>query len=182
MDIQTATFGGGCFWCLEPVFADLKGVASAVPGYSGGHRPDPSYEEVCSGTTGHAESVQITFDPDEISYRDLIEVFFAVHDPTTLNRQGEDIGTQYRSVVFYHGEEQQQEAQAVIAGLSRDASWQGPSVVTDLVPFEVFYPAEEYHRDYFNRNPGKGYCRIVIAPKLQKFRKRFSARIAETAQ
>lgn len=180
--MQTATFGGGCFWCLEPVFADLKGVSSAVPGYAGGHRPNPSYEEVCSGATGHAESVQITFDPDEISYRDLLEVFFAVHDPTTLNRQGEDSGTQYRSVVFYHGEEQQQEAQAVTAGLSRDASWQGPAVVTEVVPFEAFYPAEEYHRDYFNRNPGKGYCRIVIAPKLQKFRKRFSARIAETAQ
>lgn len=177
--MQTATLGGGCFWCLEPVFADLKGVSSAVPGYAGGHRQNPSYEEVCTGTTGHAESVQITFDPDEISYRDLLEVFFAVHDPTTLNRQGEDIGTQYRSVIFYYGEEQEQQARETIAGLAREASWQGPSVVTEVVPFEAFYPAEEYHRDYFNRNPGKGYCRIVIAPKLQKFRKRFSARIGQ---
>lgn len=172
--METATLAGGCFWCLEPVFADLQGVRQVLPGYCGGQRPNPTYQEVCSGRTGHAEAVQIVFDAEKISYRDLLEVFFAVHDPTTKDRQGADVGTQYRSVIFFHEERQEQAAREVIAGLDREDWWEGSQVVTQVVPFVAFYPAEEYHRDYFHRNPGQGYCRIVIAPKLQKFRKRFA--------
>ena len=167
---ETATLAGGCFWCLEAAFQDLKGVAKVESGYSGGSVPSPSYEQVCTGTTGHAEVVQITFDPQVVSFRDLLHVFFTIHDPTTLNRQGGDVGTQYRSAIFYHSPEQKVEAQRVIAELQAEQVWDDP-IVTELVPFEQFYPAEEYHRDYFRRNPNQGYCRAVIAPKVAKVRK-----------
>lgn len=176
---QTATLGGGCFWCLEPVFSALEGVSDVMPGYAGGHRENPSYEQVCTGTTGHAEVVQVTFAPDKISYADLLEVFFAVHDPTTRNRQGADVGTQYRSLIAYHDEGQKEVAEEVLKSLERDPSWEGPRPVTEVVPFSRFYPAEDYHRNYFDRNPAGGYCRVVIAPKLKKFRKRFSGRLKE---
>jgi peptide-methionine (S)-S-oxide reductase len=167
---EIATLAGGCFWCLEAAFQDLKGVETVQSGYSGGHVASPSYEQVCTGTTGHAEVVQITFDPAVVSFRDLLHVFFTIHDPTTLDRQGEDIGTQYRSAIFYHTPEQKAEAERVIADLEAERVWDDP-VVTALVPFERFYPAEEYHRDYFRRNPSQGYCRAVIAPKVAKVRK-----------
>jgi len=167
---EIATLAGGCFWCLEAAFQDLKGVEKVESGYSGGSVPSPSYEQVCTGTTGHAEVVQITFDPQVVSFRDLLHVFFTIHDPTTLNRQGGDVGTQYRSAIFYHSPEQKVEAQRVIAELQAEQVWDDP-IVTELVPFEQFYPAEEYHRDYFRRNPNQGYCRAVIAPKVAKVRK-----------
>ena len=167
---EIATLAGGCFWCLEAAFQDLKGVETVESGYSGGSVPHPSYEQVCTGTTGHAEVVQITFDPQVVTFRDLLHVFFTIHDPTTLNRQGGDVGTQYRSAIFYHGPEQKAEAQRVIAELQAEQVWDDP-IVTELTPFEHFYPAEEYHRDYFRRNPNQGYCRAVIAPKVAKVRK-----------
>ncbi len=167
---EIATLAGGCFWCLEAAFQDLKGVEKVESGYSGGSVPSPSYEQVCTGTTGHAEVLQITFDPQVVSFRDLLHVFFTIHDPTTLNRQGGDVGTQYRSAIFYHSPEQKVEAQRVIAELQAEQVWDDP-IVTELVPFEQFYPAEEYHRDYFRRNPNQGYCRAVIAPKVAKVRR-----------
>ena len=167
---ETATLAGGCFWCLEAVFERLKGVRQVVSGYTGGRHPNPSYEAVCTGATGHAEAVQITFDPEEISYRELLELFFAFHDPTTLNRQGADVGTQYRSAVFYHTPEQLAQAERVIAELTAEAVFDDP-IVTEVKPLEAFYPAEEYHRDYYRRNPNQGYCRAVIAPKVAKVRK-----------
>jgi len=167
---EIATLAGGCFWCLEAAFQDLKGVEKVESGYSGGSVPHPSYEQVCTGTTGHAEVVQTTFDPQVVTFRDLLHVFFTIHDPTTLNRQGGDVGTQYRSAIFYHSPEQQAEAQRVIAELQAEQVWDDP-IVTELTPFEYFYPAEEYHRDYFRRNPNQGYCRAVIAPKVAKVRK-----------
>jgi len=169
---EVATLGGGCFWCLEAVFVELKGVERAESGYAGGRVPNPSYHQVCTGATGHAEVVQVTFDPAELSYRDLLHVFFAIHDPTTLNRQGADVGTQYRSVIFTNSPEQERIAKEVIADLSASGIWDRP-IVTELVPSEAFYPAEEYHRDYFERNPEQGYCRVVVAPKVAKFRKQF---------
>lgn len=175
---ETATLAGGCFWCLEALFQDLRGIASVLPGFSGGTRPHPSYEEVCSGRTGHAECIQIEFDPDEISYRDLIEIFFAVHDPTTPDRQGHDVGSQYRSAIFYHAEEQRQTAEDVMATLPPDELWEGKEIVTEILPFDVFYPAETYHRDYFTKNPQQGYCRVVIAPKVAQFRRRFADQLA----
>ncbi len=174
--LETATLGGGCFWCLEAVFDSLRGVEDVVSGYSGGHTPHPTYEMVCTGTTGHAEVVQITFDPAIISYREILEVFFAIHDPTTLNRQGADVGTQYRSVIFYHSGEQKAVAEQVIAEVNAAGLWPRP-VVTQVVPFEAFYPAEDYHQEYFARNPYQGYCQIVIAPKVAKFRKQFLQRL-----
>ena len=165
-----ATLAGGCFWCLEAVFDDLKGVAKVDSGYAGGHVPRPTYEAVCSGTTGHAEVVQITFDPAQVSYRDLLHVFFAIHDPTTPDRQGADVGTQYRSAIFYHSSEQRADAEAVIAELTAEGVFDDP-IVTEVVPFTEFHPAEEYHRDYYRRNPTQGYCRAVIAPKVAKLRK-----------
>lgn len=169
---EVATLAGGCFWCTEAIFRELKGVEKVESGYSGGHTVDPTYEQVCTGTTGHAEAVQITFDPAIISYRALLEVFFATHDPTTLNRQGADVGTQYRSAVFYHSEAQREIALQVIRELEAARLWPGP-IVTEVVPFSRFYRAEEYHQDYFARNPEKGYCRVVIAPKVAKFRERY---------
>ena len=164
-----ATLAGGCFWCLEAVYDDLKGVIDVTSGYAGGTVANPSYERVCTGTTGHAEVVQIRFDPQVIAFKDLLGVFFSIHDPTTLNRQGADVGTQYRSAIFYHTSEQKAEAEQVIAELGATGIWDAP-LVTEVKPFSVFYPAEEYHRDYFQRNPGQGYCRVVIAPKVAKFR------------
>lgn len=174
--LEVATLGGGCFWCLEAVYDELRGVVDVVSGYSGGHTPDPTYEMVCTGTTGHAEVVQITFDPAIISYREILEVFFAIHDPTTPNRQGADVGTQYRSAIFYHSEAQRAVAEQVIAEVNAAGLWPRP-VVTQVVPFETFYPAEDYHQEYFARNPYQGYCQIVIAPKVAKFRKQFLDRL-----
>lgn len=176
---EVATLAGGCFWCLEAVFQGLKGVERVVSGYAGGTVPNPSYEDVCGGRTGHAEVVQVTFDPAELSYRDLLDVFFAIHDPTTLNRQGADVGTQYRSAIYFHSPEQEQTAREVIADIERDQIFDA-SIVTEVAPFGVFYPAEEYHQDYFRRNPGQGYCRAVIAPKVAKFRKEHLERLKAT--
>ena len=167
---EIATLAGGCFWCLEAVFLELRGVENVASGYAGGVVPNPTYEQVCTGRTGHAEVVQVTFDPSVIAYRDLLEIFFTIHDPTTLNRQGADAGTQYRSAIFFHSPAQQAAAQEVIAALEAEHVW-GQPIVTQLVPFETFYPAEEYHRDYYRRNPNQGYCRMVIAPKVSKLRK-----------
>jgi peptide-methionine (S)-S-oxide reductase len=173
---DVATLGGGCFWCLEAVFEGLRGVERVVSGYAGGDVADPSYQQVCTGTTGHAEVVQVTFDPSAISFRELLEVFFGTHDPTTLNRQGMDVGTQYRSVIFYHSPEQQEIAEQTIAELSAAGIWDRP-IVTQVVPFRQFYPAEDYHQGYFRNNPGQGYCQAVVAPKVAKFRKQFAAKL-----
>lgn len=177
--VEVATLGGGCFWCLEAVFRELKGVRRVVSGYAGGHVPNPSYEDVCTGRTGHAEVVQIDFDPAVIAFRDLLDVFFTIHDPTTLNRQGADVGTQYRSVIFHHGPEQERVARDVLAALAREGTWDVP-LVTEVVPFTAFYPAEDYHQEYFGRNPGQGYCRAVIAPKVAKFRRQHLERLKAT--
>ena len=171
-----ATLAGGCFWCLEAVFDDLEGVEDVVSGYAGGSVPNPTYKHVCTGETGHAEVVQVTFNPDVISYRDLLRVFFTIHDPTTLNRQGADVGTQYRSAIFTHNETQEKVAEEVIAELNDAGIWDDP-IVTEVVPLEAFYPAEDYHQEYFRRNPNQGYCRVVIAPKVAKFRKQYLDRL-----
>jgi len=173
---EIATLAGGCFWCLEAVYLELRGVLGVQSGYAGGHVPHPSYELVCTGSTGHAEVVQVTFDPDEISYRELLDVFFTIHDPTTLNRQGNDVGTQYRSAVFYHSPEQQTTVEQAIAELAAEKVWDDP-IVTEVVPFTEFYAAEEYHRDYFRLHPEQAYCRAVIAPKVAKARKAFFERL-----
>ena len=173
---DVATLAGGCFWCLEAVFDDLEGVEDVVSGYAGGSVPNPTYKHVCTGETGHAEVVQVTFNADVISYRDLLRVFFTIHDPTTLNRQGADAGTQYRSAIFTHNETQEKVAEEVIAELNDAGIW-GDPIVTEVVPFEAFYPAEEYHQEYFRRNPNQGYCRVVIAPKVAKFRKQYLDRL-----
>jgi peptide-methionine (S)-S-oxide reductase len=173
---ELATLGGGCFWCLEAVFKDLKGVESVVSGYAGGEVPDPSYEQVCGGRTGHAEVVQIAFDPQLVSYRDLLDVFFTIHDPTTPDRQGADVGPQYRSIILHHGPEQKAAAEQVIADLEAGGVWHAP-IVTEVVPLEKFYPAEAYHQDYFEQNPRQRYCQIVIAPKVAKFRKQHLERL-----
>jgi peptide-methionine (S)-S-oxide reductase len=173
---EIATLAGGCFWCLEAVYDQLKGVLDVVSGYSGGKRPNPTYEQVCSGATGHAEVVQITFDPQQISYKDLLQVFFTIHDPTTPNRQGADVGTQYRSAIFYHSPEQKAAAEAVIREMDAYKLW-GKPIVTEVTAFSAFYPAEDYHQEYFARNPYQGYCRAVIAPKVAKFRKQYLERL-----
>ena len=169
---ETATIAGGCFWCTEAVFSELNGVQKVQPGYSGGRVQNPTYEQVCSDATGHAEAIQVTFDPKIISYKDLLRIFFSVHDPTTLNRQGNDVGTQYRSAIFYHDQEQKETAEQVMKAVSDEKIWGGP-LVTELVPFTAFYPAEAYHKDYFKRNPNQGYCQVIIAPKVSKFRKHY---------
>jgi peptide-methionine (S)-S-oxide reductase len=173
---QVATLGGGCFWCLEAVYAELQGVLRVESGYSGGTVERPTYQQVCSGDTGHAEVVQITFDPAQISFREILEVFFDIHDPTTLNRQGADVGTQYRSAIFYHSDEQKAVAEQVIGDLEKAGTWSDP-IVTEVTPFEAFYPAEEYHRNYYALNTNRPYCRAVIAPKLGKFRKLYAPRL-----
>lgn len=169
---KTVTLGGGCFWCLEAIFKELRGVEKVVSGYSGGNVPNPTYSQVCTGATGHAEVVQLTFDPGIISFREVLEVFFTIHDPTTLNRQGADIGTQYRSVIFYHTPEQEKIARELIAELEAAKLWEAP-IVTEVKPFTAFYKAEEHHQEYFERNPKQPYCRIVIEPKVAKFRKQY---------
>ena len=176
--METATLGGGCFWCIEAVFQDLKGVERVQSGYAGGSVPDPTYEEVCRGTTGHAEVVQVTFDPEVIGFREVLEVFFSVHDPTTLNRQGADVGTQYRSVVFYQSPEQESKTRETIRSMEEAGVWNGP-IVTEVTPLEAFYPAEAYHEDYFSRNPQQPYCQAVINPKVAKFRARFSHKLKD---
>jgi peptide-methionine (S)-S-oxide reductase len=174
MATETATLGGGCFWCTEAVYQQLKGVLAVESGYTGGHVPDPSYEQVCEGTTGHAEVVRLTFDPDIVSYREILEVFFTIHDPTTSNRQGNDVGTQYRSVIYFHSPEQQDTAKHVIAEMAN--VWDAP-IVTELGPAEAYYKAEEYHQNYFRQNPLQGYCAFIVAPKVAKFRKTFADKI-----
>lgn len=169
---EVATFGGGCFWCLDAVFRDLRGVERVESGYAGGQTPHPTYREVCSGTTGHAEVVQVTFNPALVSYRELLEVFFTIHDPTTVDRQGNDVGPQYRSLVLYHSAQQRRTAEEVIAELARDGVWEDP-LVTRVEPFTIFYPAEQYHQDYYATNAGQPYCQIVIAPKVAKFRRKY---------
>jgi len=173
---EITTLGGGCFWCLEAVFSELRGVEDVVSGYSGGIVPNPSYQQICTGATGHAEVVQITFDPDIISFKELLEIFLTIHDPTTLNRQGADVGTQYRSVIFYRTKEQEKVASEVIKEFEVSKIWRAP-IVTELAQFKVFYPAEEYHQEYFKRNPDQMYCSVVISPKLAKFRKRYFTKL-----
>ncbi len=175
-NLETATLAGGCFWCLEAVFDDLKGVESVVSGYAGGAMRNPTYEQVCGGNTGHAEVTEVTFDPSVVSFKDLLGVFFTIHDPTTLNRQGNDIGTQYRSAVFYHSPEQKAVAEQVIAELESAKVWHNP-IVTEVTPLDVFYPAENYHQEYFARNPYQPYCQVVVAPKVAKFRKHYIERL-----
>jgi peptide-methionine (S)-S-oxide reductase len=175
--LELATFGGGCFWCTEAVFTELRGVRSVVSGYSGGQTINPSYEQVCSGRTGHAEVVQITFDPSEVSYEDLLEVFFKTHDPTTMNRQGHDVGTQYRSVIYFQNDAQRSVAEKIKQELDRSGAF-GTPIVTEILPLTSFYPAEGYHQDYFRRNPEQGYCAAVIRPKVDKFRAVFEKRLA----
>ena len=172
---ETATLGGGCFWCLDAVYRRVRGVTNVVSGYAGGARPNPSYEAVCTGTTGHAEVVELTFDPGVISYREILEVFFGTHDPTTLNRQGADVGTQYRSVIYYHTPEQERAARELVAELEH--VFDRP-IVTEIAPAPDFYAGEAYHQDYFRRNPAQGYCQIVVAPKVAKLRKSFADKLA----
>jgi peptide-methionine (S)-S-oxide reductase len=176
MSLEQATLGGGCFWCLEAVFELLQGVSNVVSGYAGGPVADPSYEQVCTGRTGHAEVVQISFDPAVIPFADLLDIFFATHDPTTLNRQGADIGTQYRSAIFYHSPEQKMTAERKIAEWNAAGHW-GRPIVTQVAPLTAFYPAEDYHQGYFRGNPTQGYCQLVVAPKVAKVRKSFAERL-----
>ena len=175
--LEKATFGAGCFWCVEAMFQDIKGVTSVVSGYSGGHVKNPSYKEVCNGTTGHAEVIQLTYDPDIVSYETLLEAFFLSHDPTQLNRQGADVGTQYRSVIYYHTKSQQMLAEEKKRQLNAQDAYGAP-VVTEISAFDVFYPAEDYHQDYYDQNPGNPYCSRVVGPKLEKFRKVFANKLA----
>lgn len=175
-DLQNATLAGGCFWCLEAVYEQLEGVEEVVSGYAGGHIPNPTYEQVCTGRTGHAEVVQITYHPDVVSYKEILEVFFDIHDPTTLNRQGADVGTQYRSAIFYHNEEQKKIAEEMIRELDASGAWNDP-IVTQVEPLDTFYRAEDYHQEYFRKHPNQGYCRAVVAPKVSKFRKHFVAKL-----
>jgi peptide-methionine (S)-S-oxide reductase len=177
-DHEVATLAGGCFWCLDAVYRDLRGVEKVESGYAGGTTVNPSYEQVCAGRTGHAEVVQVSFDPATITYRDLLDVFFSIHDPTTLNRQGGDVGTQYRSAIFYHSPEQRETAEQTIRELEAEGLWDGP-VVTEVTALTNFYPAESYHQDYFSRNPYQPYCAAVIAPKVAKFRARNFARLSK---
>lgn len=172
---ELATFGGGCFWCVEAAFKELSGIESVTSGYAGGHATEPTYETVCSGTTGHAEVVQVRYDPSEISYLDLLDVFFTIHDPTTENRQGPDVGSQYRSIILYHDDQQREHAEAYIAELESAGIYEG--VVTEITPLEEFYEAETYHQDYFEKNPNDAYCRMHAAPKVEKVRERFEERL-----
>ncbi|MBK7391718.1 MAG: peptide-methionine (S)-S-oxide reductase MsrA [Chloracidobacterium sp.] len=175
-NLETATLAAGCFWCVEAIFDDLKGVEDVVSGYSGGHTENPTYKEVCSETTGHAEVVQIRFDPSELSYKELLQVFFTVHDPTTLNRQGGDIGTSYRSAVFYHSDEQKRVAEETIVEFNAEGIYDNP-IVTQVAAYDKFWPAEDYHQEYFANNPNQPYCNAVVAPKVAKFRQKFLSRL-----
>jgi peptide-methionine (S)-S-oxide reductase len=173
---ETVTLAGGCFWCIEAVFQEINGVENVVSGYTGGTTVNPTYKQVCSGETGHAEAVQVSFDPSKISYREILEIFFSVHDPTTLNRQGSDVGTQYRSAIFYQSKEQKVIAEQLIGELDKAHLWKKP-IVTQILPLDKFYPAEDYHRDYFARHPEQAYCSMVISPKVNKFRKQWAKRL-----
>jgi len=175
-NLEKATFGSGCFWCSEAVFDRVKGVESVVSGYAGGKTLNPTYEEVCSGSTGYAESIQITYDPSTVTYDELLEIFWRTHDPTTLNRQGNDVGTQYRSVIFYYNEEQKKLAEEYKKKLDQSGAWDKP-IVTEIAPFTNFYKAEDYHQDYYANNPNRGYCAFVIAPKVEKFEKVFKGKL-----
>ena len=175
-NLETATLAAGCFWCVEAVFDDLVGVEDVISGYSGGHKENPTYQEVCSETTGHAEVVQIKFDPETISFADILRIFFTVHDPTTLNRQGNDIGSSYRSAIFYHSDEQRKTAEEVVAEITAEGLYPNP-VVTEITPFDKFWSAEDYHQEYFANNPTQGYCAAVVAPKVAKFRSKFADRL-----
>jgi len=174
--LEIATLAGGCFWCIEAVFDDLRGVEDVASGYAGGKRDNPTYQEVCTGETGHAEVVQVKFDPSQLSYADLLHVFFAVHDPTTVNRQGNDVGSQYRSAIFFHSDEQKRVAEETIEKLDSEKIWDSP-IVTEIVPFTNFFAAENYHQEYFANNPNQPYCAAVVAPKVAKFRKMFVDRL-----
>ena len=180
MTPEIATLGGGCFWCLEAVFQMVDGVHDVKSGYAGGRTVDPTYEQVCTGTTGHAEVVQVSFDPTTISYREVLEIFFAIHDPTTRDRQGADVGTQYRSVIFTHSAEQLEQSRSLVESLSEEGPWDDP-IVTEIEPLEAFYPAEAYHDEYFQRNPTQPYCAVVIGPKVAKFRQGFAHRLSTGA-
>jgi peptide-methionine (S)-S-oxide reductase len=173
---EVATLAGGCFWCIEVIYDELIGVSDVVSGYMGGKTANPTYRDVCSGSTGHAEVIQVTFDPKVVSYREILDVFFTVHDPTTLNRQGNDVGTQYRSAVFYHSEEQRRIATETIAKFNREKIWDRP-IVTEVTAAQTFYTAEDYHQQYYVNNPGQGYCQIIIAPKVAKFRQKFLSKL-----
>jgi peptide-methionine (S)-S-oxide reductase len=177
---EVATLAGGCFWCLEAVFEQLRGVEKVVSGYAGGHVQNPTYRQVCEGTTGHAEVVQVTFDPEQVSFRDLLGVFFTIHDPTTLNRQGADAGTQYRSAIFHHSPEQKAAAEEVIRELEAEGVWSDP-IVTEIAPLTEFYPGEEYHQRYYRTNPNQPYCQVVVAPKVAKFRRKYLDRLQQPA-
>ena len=174
--LAVATLAAGCFWCTEAVFDQLRGVVKVESGYSGGEKPNPSYEDVCSGDTGHAESIQITFDPSQISYRELLQIFFTTHDPTTLNRQGADVGTQYRSAIFYHDQEQERVAKEVVREFENSKVWKRP-IVTEIVPFKPFYTAEGYHQEYYKKNSSQPYCRVVIEPKIAKLRQHYREKL-----
>jgi peptide-methionine (S)-S-oxide reductase len=178
--LETATLGGGCFWCLEAVYNQMEGVVSAISGYMGGHLDNPTYHDVCTGRTGHVEVVQVTFDSEVTSYREILEVFFAIHDPSSMDRQGNDSGPQYRSVIFYHDEAQRAEAQQLIRELTAEDIWPGP-IVTELRKAPVFYPAENYHQEYFRNNPQQPYCSYVVAPKVRKFREKFSSKLRSSS-
>jgi len=175
-DMEIATFAGGCFWCTEAIFLEIKGVKKVVSGYIGGTTLNPTYSEICTGTTGHAEAIQITFDPSEVGFEDLLEVFFGTHDPTTLNRQGADVGTQYRSAIFYHSEDQMKKAQNYITLIAKEKLYDR-EIVTKVSPATKFYDAEDYHQNYYNQNASQGYCQMVIAPKLEKLRKYYSSKL-----
>lgn len=175
-NLETATLAGGCFWCIEPVFDDLKGVEEVASGYSGGHTENPTYQQVCSETTGHAEVIQVKFNPNEISFKEILQIFFSVHDPTTLNRQGNDVGSSYRSAIFYHSDEQKRVAEEVIKEVTEEGVYDNP-IVTQVAPFDKFYIAENYHQEYFANNPNQPYCAAVVAPKVAKFRKKFVDRL-----
>ena len=176
LQTETTTLGGGCFWCLEAVYDQLEGVLDVISGYAGGHVPNPDYKSVCTGRTGHTEVVQVTFAPAIISFKEILEVFFTIHDPTTLNRQGADVGTQYRSAIFYHSEEQKATAEQVIAEIEAIGIWANP-IVTEVTGLDTFYPAEDYHQEYFQRNPYQGYCQVVISPKVAKFRQKYAQKL-----
>jgi peptide-methionine (S)-S-oxide reductase len=180
-NIEVATMGSGCFWCSEAIFSQLKGVEKVESGYSGGRSANPSYQDVCSGTTGHAETVQVTFDPGIISYEDVLHIFFTTHDPTTLNRQGADVGTQYRSVIFYHGDKQRETAQRVIKELNGSKVWKNP-IVTEVSPFKAFYKAEDYHQEFYERNRNYPYCQVVIEPKIAKLRQHYLSKLKTTVE
>lgn len=180
-NLETITLGGGCFWCLEPIYEDVIGVEQVEVGYSGGHVDNPSYKEVTRGTTGHAEVAQVTFDPEAISLEQILKIFFTIHNPTTLNRQGADVGSQYRSAIFYHDPSQKEVAKAVIEELEGEELWDDP-FVTEVEPFKTFHRAEEYHQEYYEKNPNAGYCQVVISPKVAKFRKRFADKLKSTQE